>query len=982
MSRGLDNRAVLRYHNDALGDRLTVGQQALDLLVGVRILLSQPGLLYLSTRFLSHVCTGVLTMELPTGTITFLFTDIEGSSKLWEQHPEAMSAALAQHNALLRRVIEAHRGYIFKLWGDAVYAAFDTASDALNAAIEAQKELLRQSWGELGSLRVRMALHTGAAEVRDGDYFGPTLNRCARLLSAAHGGQILLSAATEELVRDGLPQGGSLRSLGQHRLKDLQRPESIFQVIHPDLPAEFSALRTLNAVPNNLPIQLTSFIGREREMKEVKALLKETRLLTLTGSGGCGKTRLALQVAADLLEDYPDGVWFIDLSVLTDPALVPSTVAATLGIYEKSGQPTLTALAEAMKSRTLLLILDNCEHVVGACAQLAETLLRACTAIRILATSREALGIAGEVAWRVPSLSLPQPHELASVDSLARITQYEAVRLFVERAETASSDFRVTPHNVGAIVQICRRLDGIPLAIELAAARVKVLSVEQIAARLDDRFRLLTGGSRTALPRQQTLRAMMDWSYELLNDRERMLFRRLSAFAGGFTLEAVEAVCADEQILPHEILDLLTNLVSKSLVVFEERDGEARYRLLETVRQYARDKLLETGEAARIRTLHRDWFLAFAERAEGALQGPDQALWLKRLETEHDNLRAALEWSSNDAEIGLRLAGALWFFWYLRGYVSEGRDWLRQFLQRAEQAPSPLRAKALYGTSMLARAQDDYAQATALLEESLKLYRALKDNRGVASVLGNLGVIAFARGDYARATKLHEESLEHFRELGDRVGIASALSELGNIALYQNDIARAERLLEESLALSRAAQDDQGVALALRRLGAVLFQKGEHARAKALLQESLELYRGLGAVPGLASVLNSLGMVALSEGDVRRAEALLCESLIKYRDVGDKWHIALCLDRLARVAAAQGDWRRAAQLLGAEEALRETIGAPLPPSEHDGREETLQRAHERLGEELFAAAWADGYAMKLDQAIALALRLSQPISRP
>jgi predicted ATPase/class 3 adenylate cyclase len=582
-------------------------------------------------------------MELPTGTIAFLFTDIESSSKLWEQYPEAMSAALAEHNMLLRRVIEAHKGYIFKLWGDAAYAAFDTAIDALNAALESQRELLRHSWGELGSLRVRMALHSGAAEVRDGDYFGPTLNRCARLLSAAHGGQILLSAATEELVRDGLPQGVSLRPLGQHRLKDLQRPENIFQVIHPDLPAEFSSLRTLNAVPNNLPIQLTSFIGREREIREVQELLKQTRLLTLTGSGGCGKTRLALQVAADLLEDYPDGVWFIDLSVLTDPLLVPSTVAATLGIHEESGQPTLTTLAEALKSRMLLLILDNCEHVVGACAHLAETLLRTCTAIRILATSREALGIAGEATWRVPSLSLPQSHELNQADSLARITQYEAVRLFIERAEAASSDFRVTSHNIGAIVQICQRLDGIPLAIELAAARVTVLSVEQIAARLDDRFRLLTGGSRTALPRQQTLRAMMDWSYELLNDRERMLFRRLSVFAGGFTLEAVEAVCADEQIPPEEILDLVTNLVSKSLVVFEERDGEARYRLLETV---------------------------------------------------HDNLRAALEWSSSDAEVGLRLAGALWFFWYLRGYVSEGREWLRQFLARTGQAPSPLRARS------------------------------------------------------------------------------------------------------------------------------------------------------------------------------------------------------------------------------------------------------------------------------------------------
>lgn len=910
---------------------------------------------------------------IPSGTITFLFTDIEGSSKLWEQYPAAMSEALAHHNQMMRQIIETHRGYVFKLWGDAVYAAFDTATEALQAAIDAQREFVCHSWGELGSLRVRMALHTGTAEVREGDYFGPTLNRCARLLSAAHGGQILLSAATEELVRTALPHSVTLHSLGAHRLKDLQRPERVFQVTHPDLPQEFSSLRTLNAVPNNLPVQLTSFIGREREMQEIKTLLTQTRLLTLTGSGGCGKTRLALQIAADLLEDYSEGVWLVELTALTDPALVPTTVAATLGVHEEPGRPTLVTLAEALKSKNLLLILDNCEHVVSACAQLAETLLRNCPNVRLLTTSREALGIVGETAWRVPSLSLPEPHELADMSSVARIAHYEAIRLFIERAQAASSEFTVTAQNIKFIAQICRRLDGIPLAIELAAARTKALSVEQIADRLDDRFRLLTGGSRTALPRQQTLKAMMDWSYELLNGQERTLFRRLSAFAGGFMLEMAEAICADEAVQPAEILDLLSNLVSKSLVIFEERDDEAHYRLLETVRQYARDKLLETGEAARVRERHRDWFLAFAERAEGALQGPDQALWLKRLETEHDNLRAALEWSSDSPEMGLRLASVLWLFWYLRGYISEGREWLKQFLAKTAHAPTPLRAKALYGASMLARAQDDYAQATALLEESLALYGQLKDQHGVASVLGNLGVIAFARGDYAKATKLHEGSLDHFRELDNTIGIASALSELGNVALYQDEVARAERFLEESLALSRAAQDDHSIALALRRLGAVVLRRGDLARAKRVLQESLELYQGLGAVPGVASVLNSLGMVALTEGDCTRAKKFLRESLLKYRDVGDKWHIALCLDRLARVAAAQEHGELAARLLGAADALRETIGAPLPPSEHAGREQALRVARERLSEEAFAAAWADGYAMKLDQAIAYAL---------
>ncbi|MCL6508685.1 MAG: adenylate/guanylate cyclase domain-containing protein, partial [Bryobacteraceae bacterium] len=757
-----------------------------------------------------------MTRELPVGTVTFLFTDIEGSSKLWEQYPDAMSAALAQHNALLRQVIEAHRGYIFKLWGDAVYAAFDRVTDALHASVEAQRELARRSWGELGSVRVRMALHTGAAEARDGDYFGPTLNRCARLLSAAHGGQILLSAATEELVRDALPSGVSLRSLGQHRLKDLQRPEHIFQVVHPDLPAEFSSLRTLNAVPNNLPIQLTSFIGREREMREVKGLLTQTRLLTLTGSGGCGKTRLALQVAADLLEDYPDGVWFIDLSVLTDPALVPSTACATLGIHEEPGRPALTTLAEALKPRTLLLILDNCEHLVGACAQLAETLLQTCPNLRILATSREALGIAGEVAWRVPSLSLPQPHELAQPDSLARITQYEAIRLFIERAEAASSDFRVTPHNIGAMVQICQRLDGIPLAIELAAARVKALSVEQIAARLENRFRLLAGGPRTGLPHHQTLRAALDWGYELLDDGERALFPRVAVFAAGFTLEAAEDVGAGGVIEPDQVLDLLGRLTDKSLVTVETTSAaEARYRLLETVRQYGLERLQHAGESAAVRERHRDHFLRLAGRAEMELQGPHQKEWLDRLEADHDNLRAALEWSrssSGGGAVALRLAGALWWFWEIRGYWTEGRRWLDELLARTADVPTVAHVKALNAAASLALKQGDITWVERFATRSLELSRTLGDKRGAASCLVILGVRACRLEDYGEAEALSGQGLSLSRETGDNFATAWAQAILGIVARAKGEVERAANLLEESVARIRALGHQWGAA--------------------------------------------------------------------------------------------------------------------------------------------------------------------------
>jgi predicted ATPase/class 3 adenylate cyclase len=570
------------------------------------------------------------TTSLPTGTVTFLFTDIEGSTQLWEQHPDAMRLALARHDASLTAAIQSNHGHVFKTVGDAFCAAFAMAPDAIDAALAAQRHLHALQPSAVPSaaglaLKVRIALHTGAAKVRGGDYFGPALNRVARLLAIAHGGQVLLSGATQELVQDDLPPGSSLRDLGRHRLRDLQRPEQVYQLFAPDLPAHFPPLRSLEAFRHNLPVQLTSFIGRKREMAEVKRLLAESRLLTLTGSGGCGKTRLALQVAADLLEEFPEGVWLVELAPLADPGLVPQAVASVLGLREEPGRSLTATLTDALRARSLLLVLDNCEHLLSACAQLVESLLHACPQLRVLASSREGLGIGGEQTYPVPSLSLPDPQRLPALDELQ---EYEAVRLFAERAGLSQPRFAVTAANAPSVVQVCRRLDGIPLAIELAAARMKALPVEKIAERLDDCFRLLTGGSRTALPRQQTLRALIDWSYNLLSEPERTLLRRVSVFAGGWTLEAAEAVCAGEAecagappgplpgIKAWEVIDLLTSLVEKSLVMYEEQGGEARYRLLETVRQYARDRLLETGEAAAVRGRHRDWCLALAERAE------------------------------------------------------------------------------------------------------------------------------------------------------------------------------------------------------------------------------------------------------------------------------------------------------------------------------------------------------------------------------
>src|SRR5579884_1453224 len=695
---------------------------------------------------------------LPEGTATFLFTDIEGSTRLWERAPEAMREALARHDALLREAVEAHRGHVFKTIGDAFCAVFAAAPDALVAALAAQRELagmvvraaseVSGTAAEEMGLRVRMAVHAGTAQARDGDYFGPTLNRIARLLAVGHGGQVLLSQAACDLLGDALPSQAGLRDLGSHRLKDLQQPEHIYQLLHPDLPADFPPLRSLSPETTNLPVQLTSFIGREKEMEEIKRLLSRTRLLTLTGSGGCGKTRLAAQVGADLLADFADGVWLVELAAIADPALVPQTVASTLGIREEPGQRLLETLQQHLKPKSLLLLLDNCEHLSAACAQLAETLLQACPNLRILASSREALGIAGELAYRVPSLSLPELPRLPSAEAalVPALARCEATRLFVERAALSYPGFALTEQNAPAVAQVCVRLDGIPLAIELAAARIKVLSADQIAARLDDRFRLLTGGSRTALPRQQTLRALIDWSYDLLSEAERTLLRRLSVFLGGWTLEAAEAVCADASHAPpraaamgagehaaapleagsrenaggpvaaEAVLDLLSRLVDKSLVLVEESaEAEARYRLLETVRQYSRDRLMESEEARDLRCRHRDWFLTLAEGAERRLRGPDQVAWLNRLAQEHDNLRMALEWCRAEedagAEAGLRLAGALWRFWRVRGYLSEGRERLEAALAQASASErTAQRAKALYGLAALAWGQGDYTR--------------------------------------------------------------------------------------------------------------------------------------------------------------------------------------------------------------------------------------------------------------------------------
>jgi len=953
-------------------------------------------------------------LDLPTGTLTFLFTDIEGSTRLWERYPEAMRVAHARHSDLIAECVRQHHGALVRSRGegDSTFSVFTEATDALAAVCALQRALHTEPWPPETPLRVRAALHTGTAELAYGDYNSSAVNRCARLRAIAHGGQTLLSQTTFTLVQDRLPEGVRLKEMGLHRLKDLQRPERVYQMLHPDLPADFPPLKSLDCLPTNLPVQLTSFIGREQEMAEVKRLLSATRLLTLTGTGGCGKTRLALQVGAEVLERFQDGVWLVELASLSDPSLVAQAAVSALGLREEPGRPLMQTLTDALQSRSLLLILDNCEHLVLECARLAETLLRRCPRLTILATSREALNVVGELAWRVSSLPVPPAEDMPSEekDLVAALTEWDAVRLFVERALFTRPDFRPTRQNARVIAQICRRLDGIPLAIELAAARVRALSVEQIAARLDDRFRLLTGGGRTALPRQQTLRALIDWSYDLLSEEERALLRRLSVFAGGFTLEAAEAIFdlstgqaienQKSEIVNSDILDLLSRLVDKSLVLMEERDEGARYRLLETVRQYARERLREAGEAERVRGRHRDYFLALAEEAEPHLIGPAQAVWLERLETEHDNLRAALDFGLSDqienqkseienAEAGLRLAGALARFWYAHGHVTEGRQWLERVLAHPQAQEGTLGwARTLLGSGILASCQSDYPAARSFLDRCLAITRPLGLQRETAWALNGLGLTAWYQGDYAASQRYYEESLAIWQELEDRSGTAIALMNLGLVLMDQGDYAASQGLFEESLALFRQNGDQRGGALALANLGVVAQQQGDFALARTRYEESLAVQRMLGDRRNMALLLMGLGFLSCHLGDFTLSRNYLKESLAESRELGEMQAIAYVLENFAYLAAEEGQVRRAAdpgkwtertaRLLGAASTLREAIHAPLPPRDREDYDRTISAVKSHVGEEAYAAAWEEGRAMSLEQALAFALEEDRP----
>lgn len=919
----------------------------------------------------------------PTGTVTFLFTDIEGSTRLWERNTPAMRVALARHDEILRSTIKEHGGHVFKTVGDAFCASFGTATAALEAALVAQRSLHSEPWEEGCAIRARMALHTGVVDERDGDYFGPPVNRVARLLSAGHGGQTLLSLATQELVRDGLPPMTELRDMGEWRLKDLFRPERVFQLVVPDLPREFPPLRTLEGRRNNLPPQPTPLIGREREVGEVRERLGrgEVRLLTLTGPGGAGKTRLALQAGADLLEAFEHGVFFVDLSALTDPALFIGAVAGALGLRESGDVALSDLLKEYLSRRELLLILDNFEQLLSA-APLAGEILSAALRVKVLVTSRIPLELYGEHEYAVPPLSVPDPNRLPN--KIEALSQYEAVRLFIERAGAAKAGFEITAENAPAVAEICARLDGLPLAIELAAARIKLLPPKALLDRLSNRLKLLTGGAKDLPERQRTLRGAIDWSHDLLNEGEKILFRRLSVFSGGRTLEAVGVVCDAEDDLPVDALDGVSSLLDKSLLRQQEGPGdEVRFVMLETIHEYARERLEESGEAEGIKRAHAGYFLALVEEAEPELKGPDQLLWLERLEAEHDNVRAALSWSleHGEAETTLRLAGALWWFWFLRGYGSEGLGWLERALTQPGRSSSA-RARVLHGAGWLVEGLGDYGRAMSLYEEGMNLFREANDEEGVAFLACCMGWAALLQGDFDKAIESNEEGLALSRRSGSEWSATLALHNLGCVAIERQDYARATPLLEEALVLARKVGDQQLLSICLADLGVTAMYAGDYERAETLLEQGMALQEEIGEKEGMAGNLRNLALTLLYRGDHERAKAILGKSLALSQELDYKLYIADGLNVSGRIAGERNQAVRAARLWGAAEGLRESIGAPLPTSERELFEPHIVATRHQLGEAAWVEAWEGGRAMTMEEAVSYALEENADQPRP
>jgi predicted ATPase/class 3 adenylate cyclase len=924
-----------------------------------------------------------------THTATFLMTDIAGSTRLWEEQREAMVVALASHDALLRAAVENAGGTVFKTTGDGLLAAFERPGAAVRAAVAGQRALQDHPWPTKTPILVRMAIHAGDAEHRRDDYFGPSLNRVARVLAIGHGGQVLVSAAAAALVADDLPAGATLLDRGEHHLKDLARAEHVYQLVAPGLMDAFPALRS-GAAPTNLPADLTTFIGRSREAAEIRDLLGVHRFVTLVGVGGTGKTRLMLHVADELSGQYVDGAWLVELAPLREPDLVASEVARALGVQVAPAQPAIGAVTDFLRSKDLLLLLDNCEHLIEAAAELVEHLLASCRTLHVLATSREALGVNGEAAYPVPSLALPETLDHVELEAIAAT---EAVSLFVERATTTLPSFRLDESNAASVVEICRRLDGIPLALELAAARANVMSAAEIAQGLGDRFRLLTGGRRTAVPRQQTLQALIDWSWDLLTEADQQLLRRLSVFTGGWSLEAAAGVAgdADDPAAPPvgasrlETLDGLSRLVDRSLVVVTHADT-TRYGMLETIRQYANDRLVASGEAVDRRTRHLARFRRLAADAAAGIAGPDMVPSLGRIEADLDNFRTALDWAyETDVPVALEMYVALGAYWRSRGLGSEGVDRMRGALEvlrgwRSAPSPMPEAERELLAARVMVASFNmsgfaGWGAVGSLANDTMASARASGDRAAIvdALILGMQTEIMTRGGrNPAELRAAGVEALQLATDLDDPGRLSTVLTGLAMVDA-RDDPDAAERWLERAAAAAGRSGNPSAIAGTFQMRGRVASRAGRHVESQRWFRDAAALYGTIGDARFTMSSRSELAHSLRRAGALDEADAEYRQTIVGWQQTGNRGAVANQLESLAFTAIARGGGTRAAKLLGAAEALREASGDPMTVDERGEYDAEVARLRGLLDPAELGEAWAAGHGLTAADAVAFAV---------
>jgi predicted ATPase/class 3 adenylate cyclase len=912
---------------------------------------------------------------LPTGIITFLFTDIEGSTRRWEVYPEAMRETLRRHDALLRAAIERHDGVVFKTIGDAFCAAFDRVEEAALAALDAQRSFAAEDWSAVDGLLVRMALHVGRVDEREGDYFGPPVNRVARLLGIAHGGQTIVSGSAAEIARERLAPHMTLHDLGSHRLKDLDTPEKVFQLVAPGLRETFPPLRSLDVRPHNLPHQVTSFIGRSGELEELAHRLEETRLLTLVGTGGVGKTRLSLQLGAELLERFPDGVWFVELAPISDPELVAPQTAAAVGAPVGGGRTAHDAVVAALRYRQALVIFDNCEHVSRPAAALVDAILRSAAKVHVVATSRQRLELTGEAVHRVGSLGVPEPGTTLDV---ATALEYSAVALFVERARAATGRFELTERNVASVVEIARRLDGIALALELAAPKLAVLSPQQLAERLNERFRILTSGNRTLLPRQQTMRALIDWSYDLLDERERKLFRRLAVFVGGWTLEAAIEICGGGDLEAWDVFELLSSLVAKSLVIAETRDDEQRYRLLESTRAYARERLEQGGDDEATAARHARFYAARMRELRPLVEAMDDRAWQRAVLADLDNVRAALECTlvqERDVRTGLELVAEL----HREGLVlqpQEASRWFELASRMVQRVHDPALAAAIFRrySAMLASNGQPIALRIAAAEAAVEAATA-GDPIGFADAKRLLATCVRDAGRLDEAGTMFQEAWELLEPHAVKAAKVGVLVDWASNDLKRGDLEQARRRLVESVRLARP--QSMSYALVRTMLGEIEFAAGDVRAARASAQQARIAFSELCLRLHLGVSQCNLAAYAMALDEFEEAREALAQALAILRDSGSPIYLTIVLEHCAVLAGLTGDEQASFELAGYTDTRYATLGSVREGTERRGFERLVSHLAERFGRDEVERRKRSGVQLGEDEALTLGLTITK-----